>query len=97
MESKLSDSIPDVGFRKLTDVATGKNMATIIESSESPEVLKSAISTLGINLTEENSSTEFTGPSLSNQFYKQLMQYLENVQETFLIVRMKLQIYLLMI
>jgi preprotein translocase subunit SecF len=73
LESKLSTLIPDVGFRKLTDVATGRNIATIIESSVSPEELKNAIASLGINLTEQNSSTEFTGPSLSSQFYKQLM------------------------
>jgi preprotein translocase subunit SecF len=73
LESKLSEKIPDVNFRKLTDVASGKNIALIIESSESPDVVKEAIGSLGVNLTEENSSTEFTGPSLSNQFYKQLM------------------------
>jgi preprotein translocase subunit SecF len=73
LESKLPGIIPDVGFRKLTDVATGRNIATIIESSVSPEELKSAIVSLGVNITEQNSSTEFTGPSLSSQFYKQLM------------------------
>jgi len=73
LELKLATIIPDVGFRKLTDVTTGRNLALIIESSVSPEELKNAISSLGINLTEQNSSTEFTGPSLSNQFYKQLM------------------------
>lgn len=73
LESKLPGIIQDVGFRKLTDVATGRNMATIIESSVSPEELKSAIISLGVNITEQNSSTEFTGPSLSSQFYKQLM------------------------
>lgn len=73
LESKLPEIIPDVSFRKLTDVATGRNIATIIETSETPENIKKAIISLGVNITDENSSTEFTGPSLSSQFYKQLM------------------------
>lgn len=73
LESKLGEIISDVNFRKLTDIRTGKQVAFIIESSLTPEELSSAIESLGVDLTEENSSTEFTGPSLSNSFYKQLI------------------------
>lgn len=73
LESELPKYFSDVGFRKLTDVSTGKRLALIIETSAESSDIKNKIIELGINLTDENSSTEFTGPSLSNSFYKQLM------------------------
>jgi preprotein translocase subunit SecF len=73
LEKNLVKYFPDVGFRKLTEVTTGEQVAVIIETSAKPEELKAKISELGIELTDENSSTEFTGPSLSANFYKQLM------------------------
>jgi preprotein translocase subunit SecF len=74
IESSLKQEFPDVTFRELTDLRTGEPIALMIESSSSPESLKSAVeSELGYNLTSENSSTEFTGSTLSQGFYKQLM------------------------
>jgi preprotein translocase subunit SecF len=74
LESKLKQEYKDINFRKLTDLRTGKTLALIIESSASPENLKPAIEQeLGYKLTAENSSTEFTGSSLSKNFYKQLI------------------------
>jgi preprotein translocase subunit SecF len=73
LESNLPKYLSDVGFRKLTDVGTGRQMAVIIETSAPPSDIKNKIIELGINLTDQNSSTEFTGPSLSSSFYKQLM------------------------
>ena len=73
LEKNLPSYFSDVSFRKLTDVTTGNKVALIIEASAKPEELKAKISELGVNLTDENSSTEFTGPSLSAGFYKQLM------------------------
>jgi len=73
IESELPKYFSDVGFRKLTDVTSGKRIATIIETSAESSVVSSKIIELGIELTDENSSTEFTGPSLSANFYKQLM------------------------
>lgn len=73
LEEKLLASVPDASFRKLTDFATGRNIATIIETIEDSEVVKSKISELGINLTDENSSIEFSGSSLGRNFYKQLV------------------------
>lgn len=73
IESELPKYFSDVGFRKLTDVTSGKRIATIIETSAESEDVRSKIIELGIELTDENSSTEFTGPSLSNNFYRQLM------------------------
>jgi preprotein translocase subunit SecF len=73
IEKELPNYFKDISFRKLTEVTTGKQVAVIIESSATPEELKEKIADLGLVLTEENSSTEFTGSSLSSGFYKQLM------------------------
>lgn len=70
----LKQEFSDISFRKLTDLTTGKQLALIIESSASSEELKPAIEQiLNIKLTSANSSIEFTGPSLSQGFYKQLI------------------------
>jgi len=70
----LNSEFPDLTTRQLTELSTGKTISYILESSASPDSLKSAIEKfLGKELTDENSSIEFTGPSLSQSFYKQLM------------------------
>jgi preprotein translocase subunit SecF len=73
LEEGLASSFNDISFRKLTDMSSGKQLALVIESSASPDELTTALFKLGFNLTEENSSIEFTGASLSENFYKQLM------------------------
>jgi len=74
LESSLKEKYNDVSFRKLTDIKTGAILAFVIESSAQSDVLKKDIETIiGQELTPENSSIEFTGPSLSNNFYKQLI------------------------
>ena len=71
---KALTKLPDVSYRKLSDLATGKVIALVIESLEKPEILKPELeSILGYELTSENSSIEFSGPSLSQNFYKQLI------------------------
>lgn len=73
-EDSLREEIPDVSFKDLSDLRTGKKIALIIESDSEPEELKAAIEdVLGYNLTDENSSTEFTGAALSGNFYRQLI------------------------
>ena len=70
----LQQKFPDISFTKLEDIATGKEIALIVESSASSEELKTEIENiLGYKLTEENSSIEFTGAALSQEFYKQLI------------------------
>lgn len=77
LENALKAEFNDVSFRELSDLRTGKKIAVIIESSVEPEILKSAIEKiLGYELSDENSSIEFTGSSLSSNFYKQLMSAL---------------------
>ena len=74
LESALKTKFSDINFRKLTDITTGRQIAFIIESSSPTQELKTAVEEiLGFKLTDENSSIEFTGPSLSSSFYKQLI------------------------
>ena len=74
LESQLKLKLGDVSFRKLSDISSGKNIAFIIESSAPPEELEEAVEDiLGFKLTQENYSIEFSGPSLSNNFYHQLI------------------------
>lgn len=74
LESQLKSKFLDINFRELTDLTTGKTIAFVIESSAQSDILKSAIEEiLGYKLTDQNSSIEFTGPTLSTNFYKQLI------------------------
>lgn len=59
--------------RRLSDIRTGKQIAFSVETVADIDAVKPLVEGyLGYNLTEENSSIEFTGPSLSQSFYKEL-------------------------
>jgi preprotein translocase subunit SecF len=74
LEEPLKAKFPDVSFTKLEDVTSRKEIALIVESSAESGQLQSAIEELlGYNLNSDNSSIEFTGASLSEDFYKQLI------------------------
>jgi preprotein translocase subunit SecF len=74
LESELKSKYPDVNFRKLTDFGSNELLAFIIESIATPEELTQEIESItSITLTKDNSSVEFTGPTLGANFFKQLM------------------------
>jgi len=74
LESQLKSKLDDVSFRKLSDISSGKNIAFIIESSVPPEELEKIVEDiLGFQLKQEDYSVEFSGPSLSDNFYHQLI------------------------
>ena len=74
LEDSLKAKFTDISFTKLTDITTKKPIAVIIQSSATPDELKKEIEKiLDYSLTDENASVEFTGPSLSKDFYKQLI------------------------
>ncbi len=74
LESSLKQKFSDIVVRKLTGITTGESVAIAIETSSHPEKIKPEIENiLGYELTEENSSIEFAGPTLSQGFYKQLI------------------------
>jgi len=70
LESKFSD----VSIRKVTDSLSGKQLAFVIETSaNSSEVVLFLEQYLGYKLNSDNSSVEFTGPSIGAGFYIQLL------------------------
>jgi len=74
LEAQLKEKIPDISFRSLSEMGSGKQIALVIESSMQPEELKLEIENiLGYKLDDKNSSIEFTGPALSANFYRQLI------------------------
>jgi len=74
LEEKTSSRGFDVSLRKLTDISTGKMISISVESQSGSEELKLDIeSTLGFALTNDNSSIEFSEPSLGKNFFNQLM------------------------
>ena len=77
LEPLLKEKFPDVSFAKLGGVTSGNQIALIVESSAPSGDLKLEIEKiLGYELTSENSTIEFTGSSLSQDFYKQLVKAL---------------------
>ena len=74
IEPQLREKFPDISFTSLEDITTGKQIALIFESSAQTQELQSSTEDiLGYELNEENSSIEFTGASLSSDFYRQLI------------------------
>ena len=74
LENELKQKFEDVRVREIKDLTTGKSIAVIVDSSAQPDELGSEIETiLDYKLTEENSSIEFTGPTLSQNFYRQFL------------------------
>jgi len=74
LENLLSEELEDLSTREIYDVVTREQKAIIIETktagSETKKILENYF---GHELTDENSSFEFTGSTLSESFYKQLL------------------------
>lgn len=75
LEANLSSKLPDLNIREISDLATGEQKALIIETTLDGDSAKSILEEyLGYTLVSgENSDFEFTGSSLSESFYKQLL------------------------
>jgi len=70
----LTGKLIDFNTRDISDLITGEQKAVIVETKSSPEETKKILEEyLGYELTSENSSFEFTGASLSQSFYLQLI------------------------
>lgn len=73
-QAELSALIPDVRVRAISDSATARTIALVIESGEKPDQVKDAVEqVLDITLDAKNSNIEFSGPALGQSFYKQLI------------------------
>ncbi len=74
-KSFLEQKLDDFSIREITGLTTGKQEAIVISSQVESETLKEVVKEyLGYNLTSENHSIEFTGASLSEAFYSQLIK-----------------------
>ena len=74
LKQALSGELEEVNTREIYDLITRENIAIIIETTSSDEQAKLVLEKyLDYELTEENSSFAFTGSSLSENFYRQLL------------------------
>ena len=74
LKNAISDKLDDVNIRQISDLATQKQIAVIVETRSGQEQTKQVLeSYLHYSLNEVNSSFEFTGSSLSSSFYNQLL------------------------
>jgi preprotein translocase subunit SecF len=72
--SDLQSELPDLNVREVYDLTTRKKIALIIETTLEGDQTKDVLEDyLGYELDENNSSIEFTGSTLSQSFYKQLL------------------------
>lgn len=70
----LADKLDSISTRVISDLVTGEEKALIIETKSDGDTTRDVLEEyLGYNLTSENSSFEFTGNTLSESFYKQLL------------------------
>jgi len=74
LEKNLVGKLSDLHIREVYDLTTREQKAIIIETTQDGQETKQILEDyLGYELTDENSSFEFTGSSLSKTFYKQLL------------------------
>lgn len=73
IKEALSEKFPDLIVRQISDFRTRQQQGFFVETSAEPDEIRGALEEfLGYDLNSENSSTEFTGASLSSGFYQQL-------------------------
>ena len=74
LKQGLQNKLQDVNIREVYDLITKEQKAVIIETTSGADETKKVLEDyLKYELTDENSSFEFTGSSLSQGFYKQLL------------------------
>ena len=71
---KNSEVLGDINTREIYDLITREKKAVVIETTADGDLTKETLEKyLGYELNSENSSFEFTGSTLSESFYKQLL------------------------
>jgi preprotein translocase subunit SecF len=74
LKDALVQEFGEVNVREVSDLVTGEQIAVVVQTTAQAEDTKLFLENyLGYELTEDNSSFEFTGSSLSQSFYKQLL------------------------
>ncbi len=73
LNTALEEKFPDIQVRKISDFRTGEQKGIILETQAKVDEIKPDLeSFLNYQLTQENSSIEFSGEALSQGFYQQL-------------------------
>ncbi len=91
IENKIKEKIDDAYVRTISDLSTGKQLAVLIDSSREPDQIVPIVEeVIGFKLNADNSSVEFSGPSLGSNFYNQLL-----IAATISFILMSLVIFLL--
>jgi len=74
LSNYLNGKLPEFVIRELSDFQSGKQKAIVVETISEPEETRVLIEEfLKYELNNENSSTESTGSSLGESFYRQLV------------------------
>jgi len=74
LKGYLEGRLESFSVRGISSLGTGEQIAVVVETTVEPEQAKQILEEyLGFELTDENSSTEFTGAALSEGFFKQLL------------------------
>ncbi len=74
VQEDLSGKLEEISTRDIYDLITREKQALIIETKSEGKFTKQVLEEyLGYNLTEENSSFEFSGSVFSENFYRQLL------------------------
>jgi len=71
LKQDLPQYLGEVDVQSIKDLVTQEQKAVIIETSQNSDTAKQVLENyLGYNLTEKNSSFEFTTPSLGGSFFQ---------------------------
>lgn len=74
LEQALISQLDEVNTREIYDIVTREQKALIIETKSGSQLTRQVLEEfLGYELTDKNSSFEFTGSALSESFFKQLL------------------------
>ena len=74
LKDDLSGKLDDLNVREIYELITGEQKAVVLETKSSVSETKSIVEDyLGYELTEKNSSIEFTSSIFSENFYRQLL------------------------
>ena len=74
LKRNLEDKLDEITTREIYDLITKEQKALVIETKTDGETARLILEEyLGYELTSENSSFEFTGSTLSENFYQQLL------------------------
>ena len=73
LKHSLAGTLDEIDTRDIYDLSTGEKTALIVETKSDADTTKNALENyLGYTLNEKNSSFEFVGATLGENFYKQL-------------------------